>query len=413
MRELILNPENKKHWELVKFVEFLNKDDLKKMFPPSKKDSNSASIAEPEHRAPKIPEGRAFIYIYRDLLLDAFPELRQVGRNLTNSQLMKAYQDIISQAKKFECNNDLYNAYKNISDKNSDEAKAMFNKALSYYNTAEKRGDAFGSMYLGFLYMQRNYYSTDKSTAYGYIISASKNFLAGINEKPISEENESYQKIASARYMRGLGILTEKTSAAMTRFVDTYAWYERAAKAGDKIAKEHVKRMDKALETSENQAETYFYQGFRYEKEKKFVEARENYKKAADLGSARAWTYLGILLFEGNGGKEDKPQAYECFKKASTGGHVRGRYCLAKLLERGEGVQQDVKEALRLFKLLMKDNYKDSKERYEKLKKAYPNVEAPEKTAPKENGKVVKKLTDQEREAYKKIQASPGFRFKK
>jgi uncharacterized protein len=68
--------------------------------------------------------------------------------------------------------------------------------------------------------------------------------------------------------------------------------------------------------------EPYFYLGLLYENglgvDQDHTTALRYYKKAANMGFAKAYTKCGDLLYSGKGcGKKDKSEAFKCYQRAA------------------------------------------------------------------------------------------------
>lgn len=72
--------------------------------------------------------------------------------------------------------------------------------------------------------------------------------------------------------------------------------------------------------------------------------AQEAFQKAADLGSAEAWYWLGILAYYGVD-PERWPDVIDCFLKAADLGSAFGFYGLGELSREGKGVEKDFETA--------------------------------------------------------------------
>ncbi len=118
-----------------------------------------------------------------------------------------------------------------------------------------------------------------------------------------------------------LFLLGQKTSNAK--------WYRRAAKKG------HVKSL-LAL-------------GCQYEKEKRYAEAAQCYKRAAEKNSAEAQLRLGDCYYHGNGVKKNLKEAVKWYGLAAENGHSEAQIRLGYCYYHGNGVKKDLTEAVKWF----------------------------------------------------------------
>ena len=79
------------------------------------------------------------------------------------------------------------------------------------------------------------------------------------------------------------------------------------------------------------------------------IEAFGWYKKAADKGSPRAQTSIGIAFIKGKGIPKDEQEGVRWLEKASTAGYPYAQLLMGRRYLRGECVTQDVRKAIDLF----------------------------------------------------------------
>lgn len=65
------------------------------------------------------------------------------------------------------------------------------------------------------------------------------------------------------------------------------------------------------------------------------------YRKASDLGKARATTYVGNLYYTGSGVPQDYVEAIAWYGKAAEAGDPQGLYNMAALNDDGHGVERN------------------------------------------------------------------------
>ncbi|EWY35838.1 hypothetical protein N825_34055 [Skermanella stibiiresistens SB22] len=79
---------------------------------------------------------------------------------------------------------------------------------------------------------------------------------------------------------------------------------------------------------------------------RRYEEAREFYRMAADDGYAAGMTNLGAMYRSGRGGPADDTKAFELFRKAARSGSPRGRVNLGNMFLLGRGAAKNEAEAI-------------------------------------------------------------------
>ena len=109
---------------------------------------------------------------------------------------------------------------------------------------------------------------------------------------------------------------------------------------------------------------------------KEFPKAAEWYRKAAELGSANAQNYLGVMYYDGKGVERDYDEAVKWYRKAANQSHKWGEYNMGRMYEEGRGVgNKDYKMAMEWYQKALNHGEGDekikekAKERLEAVKK--------------------------------------------
>ena len=84
----------------------------------------------------------------------------------------------------------------------------------------------------------------------------------------------------------------------------------------------------------------------------------EDFREAAERGSAGAQSSLGWCYEHGDGVEIDVQEAVRWYKKAAEQGHPGGQCNLGSCYERGVGVEKDMKEAVRWYKEAAEQGHK-------------------------------------------------------
>lgn len=96
---------------------------------------------------------------------------------------------------------------------------------------------------------------------------------------------------------------------------------------------------------AEMTAEDYFSQGEEMAYKENYEEAAIHYKKAAEMGHAKAQGLLGQMYEEGLGVKQDYKEAEKWYKKAAEQGDLKAQALLGLMYYDGLGVRKDQREA--------------------------------------------------------------------
>ena len=136
---------------------------------------------------------------------------------------------------------------------------------------------------------------------------------------------------------------------------------ERKAKEGESHkAKEAEDAHSKAVVNERNEKkndnrksiapEEVFKQGELYYNQKKYTEAVQWFRKAAEQGHADSQFQLGACYRDGDGVDRDYKEALRWFRKAADQGHARAQNAIGKRYLLGQGVSEDPTEAVKWFR---------------------------------------------------------------
>ncbi len=114
------------------------------------------------------------------------------------------------------------------------------------------------------------------------------------------------------------------------------------------------------LKDVENNAEDIFRQATNLYEEKKYSEALQLYRKAAEIGLASAQYNLGLLYKEGLGTEKDLKEAFKWYSKAAEKRHKDAYHNLGVLYETGEGVEKNVEKAGEMYGMASRAGLKTS-----------------------------------------------------
>lgn len=94
-----------------------------------------------------------------------------------------------------------------------------------------------------------------------------------------------------------------------------------------------------------------FKKGHDFFKNKKYIDAVEWFRKAAEQGDAVAQSYLAICYWEGYGVMKSDTEAMNWFLKSAEQGYVAAQYGIGKFYRDGKcGFTEDSKEAVKWFR---------------------------------------------------------------
>ena len=126
-------------------------------------------------------------------------------------------------------------------------------------------------------------------------------------------------------------------------YMEAFEDYEKAAELGDNRAMFRISEL--------------YYRGHGLAKD--YVKSFEWLKMAIDNGNSDAYTFysMGWRYYYGQGTTQDYYQAFEWYKKAADGGHAKSTYIIGKMYEEGKGVNNDYLEAYKWYKKSADLNY--------------------------------------------------------
>ncbi len=297
------------------FLIYERKSDKVKLFEWTKKASEILGLANYFATLGIMYERGNGTEINQEKAIEWYEKAALMGFEPAFHCLLDVYIDNSDEKNQFECvkkavemtNNpkfitDLGFIYNNGIGTNKDHDKALY-----YFEMAEKLEDARGIYYLGHLYLSlKNDVNKalslfDKAANLGYVDSMSK-------------LGEIYQE---GRY--GIEINNELA----------FEWLKKAGELGDPIALCRV-------------GEMYHYgEG----KEPDYIKACDYYEKSAKLGYTVAFLELGIMYKEGKGVEQDYEKAMKLFKKAAYKKRTIAAYFIAEMYVYGQGVEIDLKQA--------------------------------------------------------------------
>ena len=116
------------------------------------------------------------------------------------------------------------------------------------------------------------------------------------------------------------------------------------------------------LELIKKNAENRNYIANLYYNKKEYAKAVEWYRKAAELGSADAQDYMGVMYDRGEGVERNYDEAVKWYRKAANQSHNLGEYNMGRMYEEGRGVAKDYKMARDWYQKAVNHGLDDAKE---------------------------------------------------
>lgn len=110
---------------------------------------------------------------------------------------------------------------------------------------------------------------------------------------------------------------------------------------------------------SDSEADEWVNKGIIATNKGDLAEAAKCYRKAADLGDAKAQLLLGQKYAKGQGVKKNDAEAAKWYHKAAEQGHYLGQGMLGAMYEIGRGVPQNYAEAAKWYRKAAEQGYDD------------------------------------------------------
>lgn len=142
---------------------------------------------------------------------------------------------------------------------------------------------------------------------------------------PVPQSSSAPQLSAEEMYRRGI------TAYEAKRYDEAVDWYRKAAEQGH--------------DGAQNNLGYLYHNGEGVTQD--FAEAMKWYRKAAEHGNADAQNSLGIRYYNGDGVKQDFAEAVKWWRKAAEQGHINAQFNLACAYYKGQGVLQNVAESIK------------------------------------------------------------------
>lgn len=204
-------------------------------------------------------------------------------------------------------------------------------QAMKWYRAAADLGNSTAQDDVGLMFRFGRGVEHDKGEALKWYRKAAK------------QEHPNAMFNLGAAYYNGDGIRVDDVAA--------YAWFLLASKFGSQPATDATKHMK---ETGTSEADALEKIGDMYVKGDELPqnsnEAVNWYRKAAEIGEARAQIKLADLLLNGeNATPSNYGEARLLCEKAANLHFSPGAYCMGQLYEHGLGVEQDLPKAAKWF----------------------------------------------------------------
>lgn len=225
-------------------------------------------------------------------------------------------------------------------------AQKRYYSAIDWYKEAAKQGSDSAMFNLANMYYKGEGTAKNDSMAmYWYRKAADM----GVNEAMYG---------VAMLYYNGEGVPRDVTKAV--------EWLQKAAAKGNKNATEALKK----LEEQGDNGQAEFQKGAEAYQAKKFKEALDWMKKAADKGVVEAMFNLGVLYYQGEGAAKNDTTARNWYQKAADKGHPTAMYNLGYMYEKGISVAASSSKALDWYKKAKDGGHPKAAEAMERIKKA-------------------------------------------
>ncbi|MDR1936238.1 MAG: sel1 repeat family protein [Candidatus Accumulibacter sp.] len=243
-------------------------------------------------------------------------------------------------------------------------------KAVELYRKAVSMGNSMAMNALGGAYSLGDGVRKDHVQAYAYFKLSQKygdrygfaqeNLEKLVRKMTVGERDEGdllYEKLLlemadnadiEARHTQdaqGDGDFEKNNDAAGFGDSDDCIYVGDMYEISEKVKKEACEAIKKELDRADQEV---FLAQDTYRK-KKYAEAFESYKKAADLGNPTACFQLGIMYENGEGVNKNINEAIKWYEKAMSKGSATGAGQLANLFYDGTSVPKDVNKAVAYY----------------------------------------------------------------
>ena len=147
-------------------------------------------------------------------------------------------------------------------------------------------------------------------------------------EKDMSEAVKWYRAAAQqghpgAQY--SLGTCYANGQGVFKDVAEAEKWYRKAAEQGDETSREALRKLGKEKKMAEAYALVLVQKGREFVRKKKYGQAVECLRKAAEQGNADAQLALAACYEFGRGTKKNREKARYWYEKAAEKGHYRAK----------------------------------------------------------------------------------------
>ena len=142
-----------------------------------------------------------------------------------------------------------------------------------------------------------------------------------------------------------------------------------------------VPACEAAVRQYPNSTRLIFQLGRADQKANNFTAALEQYRKAAQQGSAAAQSNLGVMYENGYGVPQDYAQAVAWYRKAAGQGSAAGQNNLGVMYEMGKGVSKEVQQAVSWYGKAADQGFAPAQANFARLSQAAAQKESPTPSA--------------------------------
>ena len=191
------------------------------------------------------------------------------------------------------------------------------------------------------------YYKSQQEKEIREAYAAAKNYYAQGNYEQAVKNYRIAADNGNVDAQYHLGLAYDTGQGVSKDYAVAVNWLIKAIDNGNPDAPAEIKRIGKAVPEiaikTYNSARSYY-------DAKKYKEAAEQYRIAAELGNADAQYRLGWLYLYGRDVKQDCQEAAKWYRKAADQGNSDAQHSLGWLYECGLGVKQDYQEAAKWYR---------------------------------------------------------------
>lgn len=238
-----------------------------------------------------------------------------------------------------------------------------YEEAAALYREAAEAGHAEAQVALGRCYHNgEGVDQSDEEALKWYRRSAEQGSVEGIEQlgscliytfNEIEEGRKNWQLAAergSISAATALAFIYEQGILVKMDLQQALIWYRKAKELGSDSADEHIRSCEEKLRKQSVPLDAWFSQAEKLYSERKYREAVELYRKAAQYDHSASEYKLASCYQQGFGVPTSFEKAVEWYRRSADHGNAGAQYTMGCYYDWGLDVEQDYGEAIRWFR---------------------------------------------------------------